>query len=205
MAFIQIFINLGVINWCAQNLRDFCKADQNAKFTCPDIQTYYNASVMWGGLGPKKIFNDVYPILKWCWLIGFLLGAAFGFAKKFGGRYYPTWFNPVIFLVGMLIGPPYGLMYYTPPLIMCFFSQWYAKKYHLRLWEKYNYVLAAAFNAGLVLSSIVIFFAVQYKDRSLDWWGNNVPYAGQDGLGLPLWNITATAKGYFGAAPGHYP
>ncbi|KAL6938131.1 OPT superfamily [Hanseniaspora osmophila] len=205
MAFIQIFINLGVINWSIDNFKEFCQPTQKAKFTCPDIQTYYNASVMWGGLGPTKIFNDVYPILKWCWLIGFLLGGAFGFAKKFGGRYYPTWFNPVIFMIGMLIGPPYGLMYYTPPLIMCFFSQWYAKKYHLRLWEKYNYVLAAAFNAGLVLSSIVIFFAVQYKDRYIDWWGNNVPYAGQDGLGEPLWNITATAKGYFGAAPGHYP
>ncbi|KAL6925614.1 hypothetical protein ACO0SA_000215 [Hanseniaspora valbyensis] len=205
MAFLQIFINLGVINWCVDNMKGFCTAEAKGKFTCPDIQTYYNASVMWGGLGPKKIFNDVYPILKWCWLIGFLLGALFGLAKKFGGKYFPVWFNPVIFLVGMLIGPPYGLMYYTPALIMSFFSQWYCKRYHLKLWERYNYVIAAALDAGLVLSQIIIFFSVQYNPKEIDWWGNNVPYLGQDAEGIPLKNITATAKGYFGPAPGHYP
>ncbi|KAL6947991.1 hypothetical protein ACO0OE_002010 [Hanseniaspora uvarum] len=205
MAFLQIFINLGVINWCVDNMKGFCTPEAKGKFTCPDIQTYYNASVMWGGLGPKKIFNDVYPILKWCWLIGFLLGVLFGCAKKFGGKYFPVWFNPVIFLVGMLIGPPYGLMYYTPPLLMCFFSQWYCKRYHLKLWERYNYVIAAAFNAGLVLSQIIIFFSVQYNPKIINWWGNNVPYLGKDAEGLALKDIAATAKGYFGPAPGHYP
>ncbi|CAI8496286.1 unnamed protein product [Hanseniaspora opuntiae] len=206
MAFLQIFINLGVVNWCVDNMKGFCTPEAKGKFTCPDIQTYYNASVMWGGLGPKKIFNDVYPILKWCWLIGFLLGAFFGFAKKFGGKYYPIWFNPVIFLVGMgNVGPPYGLMYYTPALLMCFFSQWYCKRYHLKLWERYNYVIAAAFNAGLVLASIIIFFALSYQNKTLNWWGNSVSNAGQDGAGTSLKDISSTAKGYFGAAPGHYP
>ncbi|KAF0269785.1 hypothetical protein FOG48_01145 [Hanseniaspora uvarum] len=105
----------------------------------------------------------------------------------------------------MLIGPPYGLMYYTPPLLMCFFSQWYCKRYHLKLWERYNYVIAAAFNAGLVLSQIIIFFSVQYNPKEINWWGNNVPYLGQDAEGLPLKDIAATVKGYFGPAPGHYP
>jgi hypothetical protein len=97
------------------------------------------------------------------------------------------------------------LMYYTPALIMSFFSQWYCKRYHLKLWERYNYVLAAAFNAGLVLASIIIFFSVQYNPKTINWWGNNVPYVGQDGEGLPLKDISTTVKGYFGPAPGHYP
>lgn len=204
-AFIQIFINLAVVNWCISNLAGFCTSSAKGKLTCPDAQTYYNASIMWGSLGPKKIFNDVYPILKWCWLIGFLLGAFFAGLKMYGRRYFPVWFNPVIFLVGMSIGPPYGLMYKTPGLIMSFFSQWYARKYHLQLWERYNYVVAAAFNAGLVLASIIIFFSVQFESTKLSWWGNTVPYAGMDDKGIPRLNITDTPKGYFGYAPGYYP
>lgn len=59
--------------------------------------------------------------------------------------------------------------------------------------------------AGLVFSAIIIFFAVQYKDTQLSWWGNNVPYAGVDAIGLPIRNITDLPKGYFGPDPGHYP
>jgi len=75
----------------------------------------------------------------------------------------------------------------------------------LKLWERYNYVLAAALNAGLVLASIIIFFSVEYNPKEINWWGNNVSYLGQDAEGLPLKDIAATAKGYFGPAPGHYP
>ena len=103
------------------------------------------------------------------------------------------------------MGPPYGLMYVVPGFFASFFSQFYLKKYHLRLWEKYNYVCDAAFSAGLVFSSIVIFFAVQYKQKDLNWWGNTVIYAGLDGEGLAKKDISQTSKGYFGPAPGHYP
>lgn len=206
MVFVQVLVNLGVLNWQISNIKDFCQPNQASKFTCPDARTYYNASVMWGAMGPKKIFNDVYPILRWCWLIGACLGVFFGLWKIYGRRYYATWFNPILFVGGMInMGPPYGLMYVVPGFFASFFSQFYLKKYHLRLWEKYNYVCDAAFSAGLVFSSIVIFFAVQYKQKDLNWWGNTVIYAGLDGEGLPKKDISQTSKGYFGPAPGHYP
>lgn len=202
---IQIFVNLGVLNWQISNIKDFCEPHQNAKFTCPDAVTYYNASVVWGSVGPKRIFNDIYPIFKWCWLIGACIGVSFGLWRKFG-RYYPKNFDPLLLVGGMLnLGPPYGLMYLTPGLFVSWVSQYYAKRHFLRAWEKYNYVLSASFSTGLVLSAIIIFFAVQYKDTSLSWWGNNVPYTGADGEGLPLLNVTDTPNGYFGIGPGSYP
>lgn len=202
---IQIFVNLGVLNWQISNIKDFCTPHQNAKFTCPDAVTYYNASVVWGAIGPKRIFNHIYPIFKWCWLIGACIGIVFGVWKRWG-RFYPRDFDPMLFVGGMInMGPPYNLMYFTPGMIVSFISQYYMKRHHLNLWEKYNYVLSAGFSTGLVLSAIIIFFAVQYKDTAFNWWGNTVPYAGADGAGYPLKNITDTAKGYFGPDPGHYP
>lgn len=202
---IQIFVNLGVLNWQISNIKDFCTPHQNAKFTCPDAVTYYNASVVWGAIGPKRIFNYIYPIFKWCWLIGACIGIFFGVWKRWG-KFYPRYFDPMLFVGGMLnMSPPYNLMYYTSGMIVSYISQYYMKRHHLNLWEKYNYVLSAGFSTGLVLSAIIIFFAVQYKDTAFNWWGNTVPYAGADGVGYPLKNITDTANGYFGYAPGHYP
>lgn len=202
---IQIFVNLGVLNWQISNIKDFCTPHQNAKFTCPDAVSYYNASVVWGAIGPKRIFNYIYPIFKWCWLIGACIGIFFGVWKRWG-KFYPRYFDPMLFVGGMLnMSPPYNLMYYTSGMIVGYISQYYMKRHHLNLWEKYNYVLSAGFSTGLVLSAIIIFFAVQYKDIAFNWWGNTVPYAGADGVGYPLKNITDTANGYFGYAPGHYP
>lgn len=206
MVFVQIFVNLGVLNWSISNIKDFCMPTQSAKFTCPDATTYYNSSVMWGALGPKKIFNDVYPIMRWSWLIGACIGLFFGVWRKFFRRYYPTWLNPVLIAGGMLnVSPPYGLTYVIPGAIANFFSQFYYKRRHVRLWSKFNYVLSAGFSAGLVFSSIVIFFAVQYKNYDLNWWGNTVPYAGLDGAEPPMKDVSLTPKGHFGPDPGHYP
>jgi hypothetical protein len=66
---------------------------------------------------------------------------------------------------------------------------------------KYNFVVAAAFPAGIAIAAVVIFFALQLPAGGLkiDWWGNNVVGAGCDG-GCPLLEIPEI--GYFGDAPG---
>ena len=206
MVMVQVFVCLGVLNWQIYNVKDFCQPDQHAKFECPGARTYYNSSVMWGVIGPKRIFQGVYPIFKWCWLIGACLGLFFGAWQKWG-RYYPRTFSPPLFVGGMLnVGPPYGLMYYTPGMIVSYFSQYWLKRHHLKMWERYNYVVSGALAAGIVFGGIIIFFAVQYKQVNLAWWGNDVVYAGADAVGYPLKNISTVSKGYFGKLPpGHYP
>ena len=60
--------------------------------------------------------------------------------------------------------------------------------------------------AGVAFSGIIIFFAVQYHDKSIIWWGNTVMYAGLDGLGVAALNATISAPdGYFGPRKGHFP
>lgn len=57
-----------------------------------------------------------------------------------------------------------------PGAIANFYSQGYWRRYKVLLWKKkYNYVLSAGFTSGLVFSSIIIFFAVEYKDKHIQW------------------------------------
>lgn len=72
--FIASFIQLGVLNFQLNGgIRDYCSPTNAQKFTCPNGRTFYSASVLWGVIGPKKVFTGLYPILQWCFLIGFLL------------------------------------------------------------------------------------------------------------------------------------
>ena len=73
----------------------------------------------------------------------------------------------------------------------------------LAWWEKYNYVLSAAFTAGVAISALVMFFAIGYNPISLTWWGNTVSGAGLDGSGGAIFPIPD--RGYFGPPKGNFP
>lgn len=46
---------------------------------------------------------------------------------------------------------------------------------------QYNFVLSAAFSAGIAISGIVMFFTVGWYGIEIEWWGNTQPYVGCEG------------------------
>lgn len=83
---------------------------------------------------------------------------------------------------------------------------YYIRKKYLTWWEKYNYVLSSAILSGIAFSAIIIFFAVQYHDKSISWWGNDVPYNGVDRPSTTLLDVADSAPdGYFGPRIGNFP
>ncbi|ODQ82745.1 hypothetical protein BABINDRAFT_31681 [Babjeviella inositovora NRRL Y-12698] len=206
---IQCFVTLGVLNWSLSNIEDICTTNQPQKFSCPGDNTFFSASVFWGVIGPKRVFNGLYPILQWCFLIGALLPIPCLVFKRWGPKYLTRNFQPTLMIGGMLIYAPYNLSNYTAGMYIGFAFMYVIKRRFSSWWEKYNYVLASALNAGIAFSAIIIFFSVQYHAKNIDWWGNNVPYLGIEGKGKgtrqSLLNITDTARGFFGPEPGSYP
>lgn len=59
-------------------------------------------------------------------------------------------------------------------------------------------------NTGIALSAIIIFFALQYTNVNLTWWGNTVSFAGVDGAG-GAGIVPIPDKGFFGPDSAHYP
>ncbi|AEY98794.1 FAGL027Wp [Eremothecium gossypii FDAG1] len=209
MVLLQVIVSLAVINWQINNVPDFCNPKNRSGFICQSPRTYYNASIVWGIIGPKKVFSYLYPMMKWCWLIGALLGVLFGgwcrLSRKYK-LYYPRSFNPVVFVTGMIsLMPPYNLRVYTSKLYVAFIGQYWLRRYHLRIWEKYNYVVAAAFNCGVIFSAITIFFAIQYPEIRLDWILNTINDVGIDATPTPLKDVKLTERGYFGPPRGSLP
>ncbi|GMM37772.1 Opt2 protein [Saccharomycopsis crataegensis] len=202
---LQVLVALLTINWEMSSVKDICTPDQPNKFSCPSENTFYAASVLWGVIGPKRVFNQLYPILQWCFLIGALLAVVcIVIKKKF--KTYCKKFQPVVIIGGMLNFAPYNLTYYLPGFYFGYVFNHYIKKRYSAWWGKYNYILSSALDAGVAFSAIIIFFAVQYHEVDINWWGNNVMYEGVDGGAgqVSLKDPTTAPDGYFGLRVGQY-
>ncbi|WVR08745.1 OPT family small oligopeptide transporter [Kwoniella sp. DSM 27419] len=203
---VSTFICTGIQNFQMNKVANVCTADAPFGFTCPGINTFFTAAVFWGTLGPKKLFGKggQYNALLAGFPIGLILPIAIYYAKKrFPRSAWIRQLHPVMLCYGGLNWAPYNMSYMWPSVPLACFSWLYIKKRYLALWSKYNFVLAAAWQSGIAIAAVVIFFAVQLPDVSLTWWGNTVSYQGCEDVACR--RLPIPDKGYFGPAPGSLP
>ena len=87
---ITCFVAVATQNFILNNVEGLCTPDQPSRFTCAnDGAPLYSSSLMWGLLGSKRMFNSLYPLLKWCFLIGFAISIIFLVGQGFGPKYLP--------------------------------------------------------------------------------------------------------------------
>ncbi|CAH0018934.1 unnamed protein product [Clonostachys rhizophaga] len=230
---ITCFVAVATQNFILENVKGLCTPDQPSKFTCAmDGAPLYSSSLMWGLLGSNIMFNEMYPILKWCFLIGTLISIVFLVGQGYGPIYLPRvrewlrgrlrprtfgmlertvfpvvaslfWLNPVLIIQGIQHWAPSNMAYKTPGLILGYIFMYYLPKHRMALWEKYNYVLSAALTAGVAVSALVMFFAIGYNPVTFSWWGNTVSRAGVDGTNVG--RLPIPQRGYFGPEKGSFP
>ncbi|KAI5271558.1 OPT-domain-containing protein [Aureobasidium subglaciale] len=222
---LTAFVAYGCVTFVDTDIEGICTPGQAASFNCANgSQIYFSASVVWGAIGPSRVFSQFYPFMKYMFLLGFLLALAWWSIKQFGpllrsmaqarlpsSIYRPldivvftpvSWLknvHPSLVINGFLQWAPLNLTYYTSAVYMSFAFMYYLRRYKTSWWEKYNYVLAAAFSAGVAFSGIIMFFAVQYHPKDVSWWGTNVLNRGVDGgAGQSALITSLPDKGYFG-------
>ena len=71
--FVALFIQLGILKFQINGIKDYYKPGDTQKFTCPGGRTFYSASVLWGVICLKRVFNGLYPLLAWYFMIEFLI------------------------------------------------------------------------------------------------------------------------------------
>ncbi|KAL7421661.1 hypothetical protein Q5752_003430 [Cryptotrichosporon argae] len=201
---ISTFICTAVYNF-QLGFADICTSDAAFQFTCPGENTFFTAAVFWGTIGPKKLFGATgrYKAL----LAGFPVGFAmpfllWGLQRAFPRQKWLRQIHPVMICAGALNWAPYNFMYFWPTVPLTLVSWVYVKRRYLAFWSKYNYVLAAAWSAGIAVAAVVIFFAVEIPGVELDWWGNDVSFQGCEDSACVRFEIPDI--GYFGPAPGTF-
>ncbi len=77
-------VQVAVFNWAMGNIEDICSPDQKNGYSCPGASVFYTASVVWGVIGPARVFGAgaMYSALQYYWLLGAILPVITYFAAK---------------------------------------------------------------------------------------------------------------------------
>ncbi|KAE8356743.1 OPT oligopeptide transporter protein-domain-containing protein [Aspergillus coremiiformis] len=193
----------GVTLWMLGHISDACSQDQPDGFSCPNGRTVYSSSVIWGLVGPRRLYSVgmIYSSLLHFFWIGAIAPLITYALYKLTKKQYWKYVNwPLIFTGTANVPPATGINYSSWALVNFIFNHFIKRRY-FAWWTKYNYILAAALDTGLALSGIIIFFCISYPGAVFpQWWGNTVYLNTADGDGTPWKKIPEV--GYFGPANG---
>ncbi|KAL6869989.1 hypothetical protein ACO1O0_001324 [Amphichorda felina] len=171
------FIQIAVLNFALDNIKGVCEPDQPDHFTCPGGRVFFAASVIWGLIGPDRMFSPgrIYAGL----FAFFVVGAVVPVAIYFAARRWPR--SPVRYAMAPLIFGGAGAIPPATPLnylswgIVGFVFQFWIKKRHFAWWGRLNFLTSSGLDLGLALATLFIFFAFTMHDiEPPKWWGNDI-------------------------------
>ncbi|KAJ7074114.1 OPT oligopeptide transporter [Mycena amicta] len=211
---------VGVFRWMLGHIDDLCSTTNADRFTCNGTRVVYNASLIWGTVGPQRLFqlgqtysqvseiNAAFAFrrlifqIMYFFLIGPCLVCIFYALYK---RYPNSWVRyvniPIFFNAAGNI-PPANTTQYSLWFITGFVFNYYIRKRALAWWKRYNYLLSAGLDTGVAFATIIIFFALSYQGIKIVWWGNTVNSTTYDGKSIP-WSKVAKGA-HFGPGPGEF-
>ncbi|KAG9250828.1 OPT oligopeptide transporter protein-domain-containing protein [Emericellopsis atlantica] len=182
-------VQMAVYNFLRGNIDGICTEDQPQGLTCAYARTFYNASVIWGVIGPRIVFGagSIYSWINWFWFIGFALPVIQYFIAK---RYPRSWvryvFFPAVFGAAGMI-PPATMWYLGQYVIVGLFFNWWIKRRYLGWWSQYTFTLSGALDIGTALCIVVSGIGLGLSSTDFpSWWGNTVPFNNLDALGTAV-------------------
>ncbi|XP_008224626.1 PREDICTED: oligopeptide transporter 3 [Prunus mume] len=175
-------VNLAVAWWMLESIDNLCDIDAhhpNSPWTCPKYKVTFDASVIWGLIGPRRLFGPggLYRNLVWLFIVGaFLPVPIWILSKIFPDKKWIPLINMPVITYGFAGMPPATPTNIASWLITGGIFNYFVFKYHKRWWQKYNYVLSAALDAGTAFMGVLLFFALQNNNYNVKWWGTELDH-----------------------------
>lgn len=172
---IGVPINYLAVRWVLSTKRDYLegkKIDPLHQWTAQGITSLHSNAIQYVVLGPSRLFQN-YRWLPFVFLLG-LLGplTIFTLYKRFPRSNLNLW-NTTVFFSSMSVF--YGNIStgYLSRFIGGTITSFWAFNYRHELWQKYNYITAAAFDTGYNLAVLIVFALYSSGIVMPNWWGNN--------------------------------
>ncbi|XP_020585185.1 oligopeptide transporter 7-like [Phalaenopsis equestris] len=166
--------------WLMDSVPNICDREllpSDSPWTCPGDHVFYDASVIWGLIGPRRIFGDLgsYSAINWF----FLAGAIAPLLVWIAHRAFPSAKWVKLINVPVLIGslgsmPPATAVNFSTWIIIGFFSGYVVYNYRRDWWQRHNYVLSGSLDAGLAFMAVLLYLCLELENISLKWWGNEL-------------------------------
>ena len=193
-------VQVAVMNWGLGTIKNVCSQHQVNHYTCPNGRVFFNASIIWGLIGPQRIFSpgQIYSSMLWFWLVGAILPVLI----YFGARAFPK--SPIRYLSAPVIfggtgnlPPGTPLNYLSWGIVGFVFNKYIMNKYR-GWWMRFNYLTSAGLDVGLALSTIIIFFCLQLTNTQFpSWWGNDFPLTTMDQQDTAVQRVVDPTTGEF--------
>jgi len=176
---IGVPVNYGALRWILDTKREYLdgsKKDPLNQWTGQSLASYNTMAVQYVLVGPQRFFSTYYTRAI---PFGFLFGAFAPLIIYILHKFFPkikfNLWNVTVFC--STASQFYGNLStgYLSKFIVGTLSMFYFFRYRHKLWKKYNYILAAAFDTGynLAVLLIFIFFSSGKIITMPNWWGNN--------------------------------
>ncbi|SMQ48424.1 unnamed protein product [Zymoseptoria tritici ST99CH_3D7] len=179
---LQPLVNYGIMRMIFKTVdMDILKGyKESVNWNALGTRAWYSASVLWGVIGPQRMFgpDSEYPFIYYGILIGFGLVLATWLIQRWKPHWNTVeWMNVPTFFNGMNGIPVSPMTGPFPSLILGLISMGYLYRYHAVWWTKYNYLLGLGLICGTAIQGVFQTFAISVPGLSFpEWWGNNVDY-----------------------------
>ncbi|XP_030459049.2 oligopeptide transporter 4 [Syzygium oleosum] len=172
-------INIAVAWWLLNSVANICQDDllpPDSPWTCPGDRVFFDASVIWGLVGPRRIFGTLgnYQAMNW-----FFLGGAIGpiivwlIHKAFPKQSWIPLINLPVLLGATAMMPAATPLNYNAWILVGTIFNFFIFRYRKQWWQRYNYVLSAALDAGVAFMAVLLYFVVGMENKRITWWGTN--------------------------------
>ncbi|KAI3699359.1 hypothetical protein L2E82_43615 [Cichorium intybus] len=175
---ISALVHLGTAWWLMDTVPNICERallPPGSPWTCPSDHVFFDASVIWGLIGPQRIFGDqgYYNSINWFFLAGALAPIlVWVLHKAFPSQNWILLITTPVLLSATIYMPPATSVNYNSWIIIGFLSGFVAYRYHHEWWGRYNYVLSGALDAGLAFMGVLLYVSLDMEGVGLDWWGS---------------------------------
>ncbi|KXX73898.1 Sexual differentiation process protein isp4 [Madurella mycetomatis] len=171
------FIQVVVLNYALKTIPGVCEPGQPEHFTCPGGRVFFSASVIWGLIGPSRIFSpgQIYSSLFFFFGLGAITPLVIYLAARRRPKSWLRYLMAPLIFGGAGAIPPATPLNYLSWGIVGFVFQYVIRHRHFGWWSRLNFLTSSGLDLGLALSTLVIFFA--FTLREVDpprWWGNNI-------------------------------
>lgn len=167
-------VQLVVMNWCLAHIHGVCEEHQPGGFNCPQAKIFFNASLVWGVIGPQRLFSSgqMYSTMLYFFLLGSILPILTWLWLKRRPRSFARYFHWPVFFNGVGLLPPATPFNYITYCMVGYIFGFWIKRNYFNWWAKYNYSLSAGLDLGLALGTFLVFLVtLSNKVQAPNWWG----------------------------------
>ncbi|KAI4866298.1 small oligopeptide transporter [Hypoxylon rubiginosum] len=193
-------VQIAVMNWALGTIPDICADDQPDNYTCPNGRVFFTASVIWGAIGPARIFSGdaIYSSLQWFWLVGAVTPVITWFLARRAPssmfRFFRSINMPLVFGGSSMLPPATSYTYLCWGTVGLIFNYFIKRRWN-GWWLQYNYITSAALDCGLVIATIIVFFTLYLTSARLPkWYGNYDVFDTLDQTGMAIKSFVADGE-----------